>query len=102
MTDWLHAEYRDLDVVPRAMVCTSGRYSYYFVSRFDPERGMYRDWYEVYRMCPMEEGEVCLSWFGLETRARERLPDLPVGDFPFDVAARKFLPYDSIATKLGE
>ena len=102
MTEWLHAEFRDFDGVPRAMVCTSERGTYYFVSRFDAESGGFRDWYEVYRIDPMEEGEVCLSWFGLETRARERLPDLPVAEFPFDVAARQFLPYDSIAAKLGE
>jgi hypothetical protein len=51
-------------------------------------------------MRPMGEGEACLSWFGLETRALQRLPDLPVRDFPFDVAGRRFLPYDSIAAML--
>ncbi len=35
-------------------------------------------------------------------RALERLPDIPVWGFPFDVAAREFLPYDSIASMLGE
>ena len=29
-------------------------------------------------------------------RALERLPDIPVRDFPFDVASRAFLPYDPI------
>jgi hypothetical protein len=50
----------------------------------------------------MGEGETCLSWFGLETRAIERLPDIAVREFPFDVTARKFLPYDAIAATLGE
>jgi len=102
MTDWLHAEYRDFDGAPRAMLCTGRHATYYFLCRFDAARDAYDDVYEVYRIQPMGEGEVCLSWFGLETGARERLPDLPVGDFPFDVAARQFLPYDSIASKLGE
>lgn len=102
MTDWLHAEYRDFDGVPRAMLCTGRRGTYYFLSRLDGARGTYSDVYEVYRIRPMGEGEVCLSWFGLETRAFERLPDIPVRNFPFDVAALAFLPYDPIATMIGE
>ena len=57
MNRWLHAEYRDFDAVPRAMVCTSPRGTYYFLSRFDRARGAYADTYEVYRMNPMGEGE---------------------------------------------
>ena len=102
MTDWLEAEYRDFDGVPRAMLCTGRRGTYYFLSRLDSARGTYSDVYEVYRIRPMGEGEVCLSWFGLETRALARLPDIPVPDFPFDVAERAFLPYDPIVPTLGE
>jgi len=102
MTDWLHAEYRDFDVVPRAMLCTGARGTYYLVCRFDAGRGVYADTYEAFRIRPLGEGETCLSWFGLETRALERLPDIRVREFPFDVAARAFLPYDSIASMLGE
>ena len=102
MTDWLQAEYRDFDVVPRAMLCTGAGGTYYFVSRFDARRHAWSDSYEVYRIRPMGEGEACQSWFGLETRALERLPDLPVREFPFDVAARSFLPYDPIVPLLGE
>jgi hypothetical protein len=102
MTDWLHAEYRDFDVMPRAMLCTGVRGTYYFVSRFEAGGGAYADSYEAFRIRPLGEGEACLSWFGLESRALERLPDIPVREFPFDVAARAFLPYDSIAPMLGE
>ena len=102
MTDWHHAEYRDFDVVPRAMLCTGASGTYYFVSRFDAKRRAYSDSYEVYRIRQMDEGETCLSWFGLETRALERLPDLPIRDFPFDVTTRSFLPYDPIVPLLGE
>jgi hypothetical protein len=102
MTDWLQAEYRDFDVVPRAMLCTGAGGTYYFVSRFDARRHAWSDSYEVYRIRPMGEGEACQSWFGLETHAMERLPDLPVREFPFDVAARSFLPYDPIVPLLGE
>lgn len=102
VTEWLHAEYRDFDGVPRAMLCTSARGTFYFLSRLDTNRGDYSDAYEVYRIHPPGESEVCQSWFGLETRALERLPDIAVRSFPFDLAARVFLPYDSIASKLGE
>ncbi len=102
MKDWRRAEYRDFDGVPRAMLCTGRRGTYYFLSRLDHARGEYGDNYEAYRLPPMGEGETCLSWFGLETRALERLPDIQVRNFPFDVAARVFLPYDSIAGILGE
>lgn len=102
MPEWLHAEYRDLDGVPRAMLCTSARGCYFFLSRFDAARVAYSDAYEVYRMPPPGEGEPCLSWFGLEARAQERLPDIPVSSFPFDVATRRFLAYDAIAPVLGE
>jgi hypothetical protein len=102
MTNWLHAEYRDFDVVPRAMLCTGAGGTYYFVSRFDARRRAWSDSYEVYRIGPMGESEACLSWFGLEANALERLPDLPVREFPFDVTARTFLPYDPIVPVLGE
>ena len=102
MTDWLHAEYRDFDTAPRAMLCRSAKGTYFFLSRFDPSRGAYADIYEAYRLHPMGEGEVCQSWFGLETRAVARLVDIPIGEFPFDVTTRQFLPYDSIASSLGE
>jgi hypothetical protein len=102
MTDWLHAEYRDFDTVPRSMLCRSVRATYFFLSRLDTARGTYPDVYEAYRLRPMGEGEVCQSWFGLETRAIERLLDIRVSDFPFDVTTRRFLPYDAIASSLGE
>jgi len=102
MTEWLHAEYRDFHGVPRAMLCTSASGTFYFLSRLDAKRGEYSEAYEVYRIDPPGEGEACQSWFGLETRALERLPDIPVGSFPFDPGTRAFLPYDSIASLLGE
>ena len=82
MTDWLHAEYRDFDVVPRAMLCTSARGTYYFVSRFDAGSGAYADSYEVFRSPPVGRGR------GLPVVVRpgnarlERLPDIPVRNFP--------------------
>lgn len=100
MSQWLHAEYRDFHDVPRMIVCTNATGTFLFQSRFDDDRGEYLDFYEVYRLPPIREGEACLSWFGLETRALERLPDLPVDAFPFDVARRAFLEYDSIAALL--
>jgi hypothetical protein len=100
MADWIHAEYRDFDDIPRMMVCTNAQGTYLFQSRFDEAKDEYADTYEVYRIRPLSDSDACASWFGLETRALERLPDIPVGDFPFDVATRRFLPYDSIAPLL--
>jgi hypothetical protein len=101
MPTWLHAEYRDFHDYPRAMVCTNARGTFLFLSRFDEAKHDYADHYEVYRIRPLPEGEACASWFGIETRALARLPDLPVHEFPFDVSARKFLPYDPIAALLA-
>lgn len=96
MAAWLHAEYRDFYDMPRAMVCRNETGTYYFLSSFDPENDAYSSHYEVYRIPEMQESELCSSWFGLETRALERLPDIPVRDFPFDAAAKTFLDYGPI------
>ena len=101
MARWLHAEYRDFHDFPRDMVCTNADGTYFFHSRFDAATGQYPDYYEVYRLPPLSEGETCLSWFGLEVRALARLPDLPVRAFPFDVARRMFLDYDPIESALA-
>lgn len=100
MADWIHAEYRDCDDIPRMMVCTNPRGTFFFWSRFDDAKDAYADYYEVYRIRPLSDSEACASWFGLETRALERLPDIPVSDFPFDIATKRFLPYDPIAPLL--
>jgi hypothetical protein len=96
MARWLHAEYRDFYDVPRMMVCSCALGTFLFNSRFDEKTAGYLDYYEVYRMPPGSNSEVCASWYGLETRAVERLADLPVDQFPFDGGRREFLPYDSI------
>jgi hypothetical protein len=96
MAHWLHAEYRDFAGAPRMMLCTCALGTFLFESRFDTDAGEYLPYYAVYRLPPVSSSETCASWFGLETRAVERLADLPVSDFPFDPARREFLPYDSI------
>ena len=100
MTQWLHAEYREFDGYPRMMVCAGNDGTYLFLSRFDNVAGNYLDYYEVYRINPLEECRTCMSWFGLETQAIKRLPDLPVTDFPFNTERQEFLPYDSIVQLL--
>lgn len=101
MANWLQAEYRDFHDYPRTMLCTSARGTFYFCSRFDPARDGYSEFYEAYRIRPFTGSEPCESWFGLETRAIERLPDLPVDEFPFDLKRRQFLPYDPIEDLLS-
>lgn len=100
MAQWFHAEYRDFHDFPRMMVCTGTPGTFLFNSRLDPATGEYSDNYEVYRLPAMRGSETCASWFGLETRALERLADLPVRSFPFDVSRRVFLEHDSIASLL--
>ena len=100
MPDWLHAEFRDFHEFPRTMVCSNSSGCFLFLSRFDEAKDEYADYYEVYRIQPLSGSETCDSWFGIETHALERLPDLPVRAFPFDVGSRRFLPYDAIADLL--
>jgi hypothetical protein len=100
VTQWLYAEYRDYEGVPRSMVCTSARGTFLFRSPLDAATGQYLGHYEVYRLPALRESELCMSWFGLETRAIGRLPDLPIDAFPFDRERRSFLPYDAIESLL--
>jgi ribosomal protein S18 acetylase RimI-like enzyme len=100
MPRWLQAEYREFHDVPRIMVCTGREGTFLFYSRFDAASDGYLDHYEVYRLPSQSDSEPCASWFGLETRALERLADLPIREFPFDVDRRGFLPYDSIVERL--
>jgi ribosomal protein S18 acetylase RimI-like enzyme len=82
------------------MVCTGHEGTFLFYSRLDSASNEYLDHYEVYRLPSQSDSEPCASWFGLETRALERLADLPIRDFPFDADRRGFLPYDSIVERL--
>ncbi len=98
---WIHAEYRDFYDRPRAMVCTGGEGTFYFWCPFNDVADEYAEHYQVYRLPKLTESQVCASWFGLETRALERLADIPVPSFPFDSPNRRFLDYDSIAPLLS-
>jgi ribosomal protein S18 acetylase RimI-like enzyme len=101
MPRWLQAEYREFhDDVPRMMVCTGREGTFLFYSRFDAASDAYLDHYEVYRLPSESDSEPCAAWFGLETRALERLADLPIREFPFDAERRGFMPYDSIVERL--
>ena len=102
MAQWLHAEYRDFCDYPRMMVCTGDEGTFLFLSRFDETADEYLDYYEVYRIHPVTESAACLSWYGLETQALARLPNLPVREFPFDIRERRFLAYDPIIRFLQE
>ena len=101
MTQWIYAEYRDFYDRPRAILCTGREGTFYFLCPFDETADDYAEHYEVYRLPTMPCGEVCASWFGLETRAVARLPNLPVGLFPFDSPNRQFLDYDPIQPLLS-
>ena len=96
MAQWLNAQYRDFYDLPRMIVARSELGTFLFYSRFEEATDEYSESYEVYRVPPLSGGDLAASWEGLELRALERLSDLPVKDFPFDVARRAFLDYDSI------
>jgi hypothetical protein len=100
MAQWLSAQYRDFYDLPRMIVARSDLGTFLFYSRFEGAADEYGGCYELYRMPSLSANELAASWEGLELRALERLSDLPVGDFPFDVARRAFLDYDSILPRL--
>lgn len=93
---WIHAEYRDFHDRPRAMLCVGHEGTFYFLCPFDDDKDDFADHYKAFRLPPLSEGQVCESWFGLETRAVECLEDIPVSSFPFDVESRAFLDYEPI------
>lgn len=101
MARWHHAEYRDFDGRPRTLVCAGAPGTFLFLCRYDAARQAYAGHYEVYRLPPLDDSAVCASWFGLETRALARLPDLPLDAFPFDVERRRFLDYDALLPRLA-
>ena len=82
------------------IVARSDLGTFLFYSRFEETADEYAGCYEVYRIPSLSGEELAGSWEGLELRAVERLSDLPVGDFPFDVARRAFMDYDSILPRL--
>jgi hypothetical protein len=96
MAQWDFAEYRDFYDVPRMILARCDLGTFLFYSRFDNVTDEYADYYDVYRMAHLSSEDVSGSWIGFETRALRRLDKLSVGDFPFDVAHRKFLDYDPI------
>ena len=100
MAKWVSAQYRDFYDVPRMIVGQSVHGTFLFYSRFEEAAGGYSEHYEVYRMPSLSDQDLAGSWEGLETRALERLADLPVGEFPFDVARRWFLDDDPILHRL--
>jgi hypothetical protein len=100
MAEWLSAEYRDFYDVPRMIVARCDLGTFLFFSRFDDVADDYSDNYELYLMPTLSAADLAGSWVGLEARALKRLPDLGIRQFPFDVARREFLEYDSLNSLL--
>jgi hypothetical protein len=70
--------------------------TYLFYSPFDQRLDDYVDAYQVYRMPDLKPEDLEGSWVGLEDRAIERLPDIPIGSLPFDVTSRTLQDCDSL------
>ncbi len=85
MHEWTDIQYRDFYDAPRIIVACKGGDSFLFYSRFDDQLDEYSDFYEVYRMPPLADLSLDGSWAGLEKKALERLPDVPLGELPFEV-----------------
>jgi hypothetical protein len=96
MAQWDFAEYRDFYDVPRIILARCDLGTFLFNSRFDDIEDKYSDYYEVYQLSPVSAKDVSGSWVGIESCTMKHLGQIGIGDFPFDVAGRKFLDYDSL------
>ena len=70
--------------LPRMIVASRGEELVLFYSRFCDDRDDYNDYYERYRLPSLSTEDLTGTWEGLEDRAIERLPDLPLNELPFD------------------
>jgi hypothetical protein len=62
--------------------------TYLFYSPFDEQLDDYVAAYYVCHMPDLSAEDLKGSWVGLELKAIERLPDIPIRSLPFDVTSR--------------
>jgi hypothetical protein len=87
MSDWIDIHYREYWDLPRMVIATGPGGTFLFWSRFDEELDEYIDHYEVWRMPPLSESDLSGSWVGLEGKALERMPDVPLRELPFIITS---------------
>jgi hypothetical protein len=96
MTQWKFSAYREFWDVPRMVVGRNETGTYLFYSPFDEQLDDYVAAYHVYRMPDLNAEDLKGSWVGLELKAIERLPDIPIRSLPFDVTSRTLQDFDSL------
>jgi hypothetical protein len=69
--------------------------TYLYQSPFVEELDDYFDGYHVYRMPDLDPKELEGSWEGIERRAIEQLPDVPLSSLPFDITSETLQDFDS-------
>jgi hypothetical protein len=85
---WHVIDCREFYDVPRMIVAANEEGTFLFYSRFDEVIDDYASHYEVYRMPELDREVLAASWEGLERRALERRPNMPVSALPFTVKRR--------------
>lgn len=83
---WTNIHYRQYWDHPRMVIATGPEGTFLFWSRFDEVLDDYIDHYEVWRMPPLSRRDLIGSWVGLEERALERMPDVPLRGLPFAIS----------------
>lgn len=94
MSCWTDIHYREFWDLPRMVVATGPDGTFLFWSRFDEELDEYIDHYEVWRMPPLSESDLSGSWVGLERKALERMPDIPLRGLPFTITSTNARSHD--------
>jgi hypothetical protein len=70
------------------IVATDGSRTVLFYSHFDDALDDYVDYYACYALPALSADELQGSWVGLENRALDRLPDIPLNELPFELPRR--------------
>jgi hypothetical protein len=71
------------------IVASNGSDTILFYSRFDDDADKYLGYYECYKLPRLSALELEGTWVGLENRATDRLPDVPLNALPFELPRRK-------------
>lgn len=92
---WQFMAYREFYDVPRMVVAKSTSGTFLFYSRFDEDLDDYIDRYEVYLLPELGDDDLVGTWAGLEHRAIQRLPDVPLRELPFSITRQDFRDFDT-------
>ncbi len=88
MAPWSIIASREFWDVPRMIMATDGTNTFLFHSHFDDSLDDYVDFYACYVMPVLSTEELEGTWVGLENRALDRLPNVPLNELPFELPRR--------------